>query len=101
MRLVGKRGFLGNTECMCRTHGSMNPQQKNVCDGQMSLFPAGLLGFSDSDGHVEPAVSARPCWKTHESKTDVHHESNNSLSVCPVDVWLGSKLLSASARTGA
>ena len=43
-----------------------------------------MPGFCDSDGHVEPAVSARPYWKTHESQTEVHHESNSSLSVCPV-----------------
>ena len=35
-----------------------------------------MLGFCDSEGHVEPAVSERPCLKTHES--------NNSLNVCPV-----------------
>ena len=35
-----------------------------------------MLGFCDSDGHVEAAVSVRPCLKTHESK--------NSLIVCPV-----------------
>ena len=35
-----------------------------------------MLAFCDSDGHVEPAVSVRPCLKTHES--------NNSLNVCPV-----------------
>ena len=33
-----------------------------------------MPGFCDSDGHVEPAVSVRPCLKTHES--------NNSLTVC-------------------
>ena len=43
-----------------------------------------MLGFSDSEGHVEPAVSVRPCLKTHEIQTEVHHESNNSLNVCPV-----------------
>ena len=43
-----------------------------------------MRGFSDSDGHVEPAVSVRPCLKTHESHTEVHHESTNSLDVCPV-----------------
>ena len=67
MRLVGIRGFLGNMECMCCTHGSMNSLLRNVCDGQM-----------------EPAVSVRPCLKTHEIQTDVHHESDNSLNVCPV-----------------
>ena len=45
---------------------------------------AGLLGFCDSEGHVEPAVSVRPCLKTHESQTEVRSESNNSLNVCPV-----------------
>ena len=43
-----------------------------------------MLGFSDSEGHVEPAVSVRPCLKTHEIQTEVHHESTNSLKVCPV-----------------
>ena len=43
-----------------------------------------MLGFSDSEGHVEPAVSVRPCLKTHEIQAEVHHESNNSLNVCPV-----------------
>ena len=33
---------------------------------------------------MESAVSVRPCWKTHESQTEVHHESYNSLSVCLV-----------------
>ena len=33
-------------------------------------------GFCDSDRHVEPAVSVRPCSKTHES--------NNLLNVFPV-----------------
>ena len=44
---------------------------------------AGVLGFCDSEGHMEPAVSVRPCLKTHESQTEVHHESTNSLNVCP------------------
>ena len=43
-----------------------------------------MLRFCDSEGHVEPAVSVRPCLKTHESQTEVHHESTNSLNVCPV-----------------
>ena len=33
---------------------------------------------------MEPAVSARPCLKTHEIQTEVHHESNTSLNVCAV-----------------
>ena len=33
---------------------------------------------------MEPAVSVRSCLKTHESQTEVHHESTNSLNVCPV-----------------
>ena len=33
---------------------------------------------------MEPAVSVRPCLKAHESQTEVHHESDNSLNVCPV-----------------
>ena len=47
------RGFLGNTECMCCTHGSMNSQPRNVCDGQMSLFPgrsARILRFRGTRG---------------------------------------------------
>ena len=36
-----------------------------------------MLGFCDSDGHVEPAISVRFCLETHES--------NNSLNVCPVE----------------
>ena len=43
-----------------------------------------MLGFCDSEGPVEPAVSVRPCLKTHESQTEVHHESTNSKNVCPV-----------------
>ena len=41
----------------------------------------GVLGFCDSEGHVEPAVSVRPCLKTHESQREVHHESTNSLNM--------------------
>ena len=33
---------------------------------------------------MEPAVSVRPCLKTHEIQTEVRHESDNSLTVCPV-----------------
>ena len=33
---------------------------------------------------MEPAVSVRPCLKTHESQTEIHHESDSSLKVCPV-----------------
>ena len=50
----------------------------------MSLSRAGALGFCDSKGHVEPAVSVRPGWKNHEIQTEVHSESNNSLNVCLV-----------------
>ena len=35
-----------------------------------------MPGFSDSESHVEPPVSVRPCLKTRER--------NNSLNVCPV-----------------
>ena len=45
---------------------------------------AGVRGFSDSEGHVEPAVSIRPCLLTPEIQTEIHHESKNSLNVCPV-----------------
>ena len=64
MRQVGTRGSLVDMECMCFSHGLTNFSQ------------AGVLGFCDSDGHVEPAVSVRLCLKTHES--------NNSLNLCPV-----------------
>ena len=33
---------------------------------------------------MEQAVSVRLCLKTHEIQTEVHHESNSSLNVCPV-----------------
>ena len=33
---------------------------------------------------MEPPVSVRPCFKTHEIQTEVHHEINSSLKVCPV-----------------
>ena len=33
---------------------------------------------------MEPAVSVRPCLKTHEILTEVHHGSNSSLKVCLV-----------------
>ena len=33
---------------------------------------------------MEPAFSVRLCLKTHEIQTEVHHESNSSLKVCPV-----------------
>ena len=33
---------------------------------------------------MEPPVSVRPCLKTHESQTQVHYESDNSLTVGPV-----------------
>ena len=42
-----------------------------------------MPGFSDAEGHLEPAVSVRHCLKTHEIQTDVLHESNSSLKVCP------------------
>ena len=46
-------------------------------------FPrAGVPGFCDSEGHVEPAISVGPRWKNHEIRTEVHSESNNSLNVC-------------------
>ena len=48
------------------------------------FFRVGMPGFNDSGGHVEPAVSVRPCSKTHEIQTEVHLESSNSLDVCPV-----------------
>ena len=76
MRQVGTRGCLVNMECTCLTHESMSPQIRNGCGGQVSLFPAGVLGFCDSKGHVEPAVSVRPCLE--------RHECSNLLNVCPV-----------------
>ena len=36
---------------------------------------AGVLGFSDSEGHVEPGVSVRPRLKTHKIQTEIHCES--------------------------
>ena len=53
MRLVGFRGFIGNTERMCCTHGPMNSRMRNVCDGQMSLFlgwRARILRFRGTRG---------------------------------------------------
>ena len=54
---------------------------KNVCDGQMSPLPECKVGLCDFEGHVKPAVSVRPLWKTHERQLEVHHESANSLNV--------------------
>ena len=63
----------------------MNPQPKKRVRWPREPFSrAGVLGFSDSEGHVEPAVSVRPRLKTHEIQTEVHHESNGSLKVCSV-----------------
>ena len=45
---------------------------------------AGVLIFCDSDGHVEPAVSVRPCGKNYAIQTEVQYESNSSVNVCPV-----------------
>ena len=45
---------------------------------------AGVLGFCESEGHVEPAVSVRLRRKNHEIQTEVHSDSNNSLNVCPI-----------------
>ena len=69
-----------------REHGAyvLHSLLRNVSDGQMSLSRAGVPIFFDSEGHVEIAVSVRPCWKTHGSQTEVHRESNNSWNVCPV-----------------
>ena len=33
---------------------------------------------------MEPAVSVRPCLKTHEIQTEVHHGGNSSSKVRPV-----------------
>ena len=52
-RLVGIRGFLENTECMCCTHGSMDSRLRNVCDGQVTLSlgrSAGILRFRGTRG---------------------------------------------------
>ena len=43
-----------------------------------------MLKFCDSDGHVEPAVSVRPCGKNDAFQTEVQSESNSSVNVCPV-----------------
>ena len=46
---------------------------RNGCNGQVSLFLGREVpGFCDSEGHVEPAVSVRPCLKTHESGTSLN-----------------------------
>ena len=45
---------------------------------------AGVLKFCDSDGHVESAVSVRPCGKNYEIQMKVQSKSNNSVNVCPV-----------------
>ena len=50
----------------------------------MSPQPKDVVRWPDDEGHMESAVSVRPCLKTHEIQTEVHHESNNSLNVCPV-----------------
>ena len=53
--------LLGNTECMCCTHGSMNSQLKNVCDGQMSLFPgrsARIMRFRGTRGTSGPCETS-------------------------------------------
>ena len=42
-----------------------------------------MPGFSDAEGHLEPAVSVRHCLKTHGIQTGVLHERNSSLKVCP------------------
>ena len=44
--------------------------------GKRVFSQPGVLGFNNSDGQVEPAVSVRPCLKTHES--------NQSSNDCPV-----------------
>ena len=43
-----------------------------------------MLGFCDSEGHVEPAVSVRPRWKIHEIQNAENSESDNQLNVCLV-----------------
>ena len=50
----------------------------------MSLFSGQSARFQRFRGTREPAVSVRPCWKTPEIQTEVHHESNSSSKVCPV-----------------
>ena len=60
----------------------MNSQPKNVYDGQMSLFPGRSAGFQRFRG--TRGTSGLCKMKTHEIHTEVHHESNSSLNVCPV-----------------
>ena len=80
-RLVDFRVSLGNMECRCCSHGSMTPHVRNECDGEMSFF---VLKFCDSNGHVQPAASVRPCGKKHEIQTEVLSENESSVNVCPV-----------------
>ena len=84
MRLVGTRGFFGNTVYVLHSWINKFPTEKRVRWRDESFPGAGVQGFCDSEGHVEPAVSVRLWWKTHEIQTEVHSESNSSLSVCPV-----------------
>ena len=42
----------------------------------------GALGFCDSEGHVEPAVSVRLRWKNHEIQTEIQSQGNEPLNIC-------------------
>ena len=71
----------GNNVLFAKTGGSIINHETgrytwfSVCGTLMvneTFFEARVLGFCDSDGHVEPAVSARPRWKTHESNSSLN-----------------------------
>ena len=50
-----------------------------------SIFSqAGVLGFCDSEGHVELAFSARPRWKNLEILTEILTQNNKLLNICHV-----------------
>ena len=67
----------------------MNPQPKNVYDGQMSPFPGQSARFQRFRG-------TRGTSGLYEILIDdsCHHESNNSLNVCPVvEVEMDEKIM--------
>ena len=55
-----------------------------MCRWPDEPFPGKECWDSAIPRDMETAISVRPCWKTHESQSEVHHESNCSFSVCPV-----------------
>ena len=73
MRLVGTRGF-HQEHGVCVLHSWI--KDRKTCTMASGAFSrAGMLGFSDSEGHVEPGVSVRPCLKTYKIQTEIHCES--------------------------